>query len=173
MFFFTNHAESDLFNVIAKLSKKTAIILREYHLADYKRVNLVKKIQAQGFKVLMSKSWKLAKISGADGVHFSDFDGRLGIPKNRGKMLISFSCHSLTSLKKAQKIKADLMFYSPVFATNSHPNQAAEGIFALRNFVRRSLIPAYALGGINEGNLKRLINSGIAGIGGISVFNDS
>ena len=85
-------------------------------------------------------------------------------------MLISYSCHSSNSLKKAQKIGADLVFYSPIFKSGSHLDKKPIGIFALRNFVKQSSFPVFALGGIDKKNINLLKNTGIAGIGGISMF---
>jgi thiamine-phosphate pyrophosphorylase len=195
MFFFTNRKRvENIFDVVANLPKNSGIIIREYDLKYSDRLEFAQKISALAFKngqmVLVGKDIGLAKEIGADGIHFSDFDDDIFLertphrrrPTLRGapnssskksflpKMILSYSCHHPKSLSKAKKLKADLVFFSPIFSTKSHPNKKPVGVFALRNFVKKTNIPVFALGGIDKKNVKLLAGSNICGIGGISIF---
>ncbi len=175
MFFFTDRKKVDnVFEVVKKLPDNTAIIIREYDLKDDDRLNFAKQIavlaRLKNLKVLVGKNWELAKKIGADGVHFSDFDHNFDIPKNRQNMLFSYSCHKLESLKEAARIEVDMVFYSPIFTSKSHPDKNQVGIYKLKNFVKNSPLPVYALGGINEENINLLTETGVVGVGGISMF---
>ncbi len=175
MFFFTDRKRvADIFSVIQKLPKNTAVIIREYDLSTQERLEFSQKIirisKPQQLKIFVGKDLYLAKKIKADGVHFSDFTKNIKswqIPKN---MLISYSCHSIKSVTQAKNIKANLVFYSPIFKSDSHPNQKPSGIYTLRKFAKQNPIATYALGGINQKNIKSLNNTNISGIGGISIF---
>jgi len=180
LFFFSDRiAIHNIFNIIENLPKNSAVIVREYDLSENQRLDFAKKIiniaQKKSLKVFVGKDWRLAIKIKADGVHFSDHnDVRRCLWKSNRilskKLLISYSCHSATSIKKAEKYGCDLIFYSPIFTTKTHPQQKPIGSFGLRNFLSKTSIPIYALGGIDNKNIHRLGNCGIAGIGGISVF---
>ena len=175
MFFFTDRKKfADIFETISALPKNTAIIIREYDLSADQRLVFAQKVitvaKKKKLKVLVGKDYDLARKIGADGVHFSDRDQKV-IAKNKNhKMLLSYSCHSSASIIKSKKLNADLVFYSPIFMSTSHPDQRPAGLCALRKFVMKSVVPVYALGGVNENNIKSLINAGVAGVGGISIF---
>jgi thiamine-phosphate pyrophosphorylase len=179
MFFFTDRKRAgNIFETVKNLPQNTAIIIREYDLDYLSRLEFAKKIaliaKSKKQKILVGKSWKLAHEIRADGVHFSDLDSVFKIPACRKKMILSFSCHQPKSLNIAKKINADLVFFSPVFATESHPNKKPVGIYALRNFAKKAHleanIPTFALGGINKNNLRLLSGAGVCGFGGISSF---
>lgn len=180
MFFFSNEARvKNIFYVIENLSKNSAIIIREYDLNTSQRLDFAKKIinaaKKRSIKVFIGKDWRLAIKLKADGVHFSDYDNIAKCcwksHKISKKLLISYSCHSQKLIKKAEKYGCDLIFYSPIFATQTHPQQKPVGIFELRKLISKTSIPIYALGGIDKKNIKILNNCNIAGIGGISIFN--
>jgi thiamine-phosphate pyrophosphorylase len=190
MFFFTDRKRvADIFNVIRNLPKNCAIIIREYDLIDDERLDFAKKIVAiarekipqKSLKILVGKDWSLARKIKADGIHFSDFDPAEEYSKhklqshikNHPNFLFTFSCHSQKSAIKAQKSGCNLIFYSPIFITKSHPNQQSIGVIKLRNLATKNHLPIYALGGINQENIKLLVNCGIAGIGGIEMFRET
>ncbi len=175
MFFFTDRNRvKDIFNVVQNLPKNSAIIIREYDLNNSQRFDFASQIsdlaRKKSLKVFVGKDVELAKKIQADGVHFSDLEG-LKSHNNLGRnFLVSYACHSEKSVRKAQKFGCDLIFYSPIFSTKSHPNQKTIGSLKLRNLASKITIPIYALGGIDENNIKILTNSHVAGIGGISIF---
>ncbi|MES2677112.1 MAG: thiamine phosphate synthase [Pseudomonadota bacterium] len=175
MFFFTDRKRvSNVLEVVENLPENAAIIIREYDLKADQRLNFAQQIaliaRRKNLKFLVGKDWNLAQEIGANGVHFSDFDQNFAVPKNRHNMILSYSCHRPESIVEAEKLGADLLFYSPIFASKSHLNQQPVGIDGLKNFIKKTSLPVYALGGIDEQNIKLLNNTNISGIGGISIF---
>jgi len=181
MFFFSDR--NRIFNVpdvVKNLPDSCAVIIREYDLGFDERAKfcqeiiLIAKNGGKNLKVLVGKDWNLAEKIGADGVHFSDLDRGFAnpknLPENRRNMILSYSCHSPKSINQAEKFNANLVFYSPIFASRSHLNQPPIGLDGLRSFIKKTTLPVYVLGGVNEKNIKLLRNINISGVGGISMF---
>ncbi len=156
------------------------MIFREYDLESKKREVLAREIlaicRARNHKFLIGKNLQLARKLRADGVHFSDRDhlplqifNRQNWPR---KFIFSFACHNFLSVLKSQRLKADMIFVSPVFTTRSHPNIAPLGLRELSKIICVSKIPIFALGGVDEKNIHSLRKLGIAGFGGIGLFCD-
>ncbi len=176
---------SNFEKVIKNLPKNSAIIIREYDLAKKDRKDFAKKISTlarvrNDLKILVGKDFALAKEIKADGIHFSDFDKlplqffkKNSFPKN---FIFSFSCHNLRSLFKSIKLRADMIFISPIFPSSSHIDAKNLGIMNLakiavqnkkQNYLFGNL---YALGGIKKENLKMLKKLPIKGFGAIDYF---
>lgn len=166
------------------MPKNAIIIIREYDLSKAQRLIFAKEIfksakKRSDLKILIGKDLKLALELKAHGVHFSDNDqlplqiNKKNLPKN---FILSFACHHVLSLKIAEKIKADLAFLSPIFATTSHSDAK---IFNHFNFVKIAVenkkktygsAALFALGGVNKQNLKTLKNLNLQGFGAIDYF---
>jgi len=160
--------------VVAKLPKNAVVIIREYDLPKEEReifaTRIAKLARARGLKILVGKDSTLARKIKADGVHFSDFD--LVIRRGDKKNLLSISCHSYKSFLRAERLKPDLIFISPIFPTASHTGAKVLGLRYLAKIAvkNRKRLPIYALGGVNFQNLKSLAKLGIAGFGAINFF---
>ena len=124
----------DYERTIANLPKKSLIIYREYKLNPQKRQELALKIKniARKFnhRLIIAKDFKLAKRIKADGYHFSDHDYKnskkhaqnlINYKRFNEDFIITLACHELTSIKKSQNSNIDLLFFSPIFSTNSTP----------------------------------------------------
>lgn len=104
---------------------------------------------------------------GADGVHLGQDDAsvkaaRATLGKNK---IIGVSIHSKKAAQQAEKLGADYVSASPVFATTTKPDaQAPLGIHQLQHIVQAVTIPVVAIGGITLQNLKDIQQSGVAGI---------
>ncbi len=181
--FFTDRKKiTDFEKIIKTLPKNSAIIIREYDLEKKDREIFAKKIinlaRPQGLKILIGKDISLAKKVKADGIHFSDFDKLPLIFLKREsftkKFLFSFACHSLKSVLKAKKLKADMVFISPIFATTSHVGQKTIGLKHLAKFAFNSKNSnyLYALGGINKINIKAITKLNLGGFGAIEFFKN-
>jgi len=185
--FFTNRKKVfDFAKVIKNLEKNSAIIIREYDLPKQDRKDFAKKIFALAksrgdLKILIGKDLDLAHELKADGVHFSDFD-KLPLQirqKNfRKKFILSLACHSFKSLLRAQKLKPDMIFISPIFPTSSH---IGAKIFGVRNLakiavqnkkLKYSLGNIYALGGITKENVGMIKKLPLRGFGAIDYFSN-
>jgi len=178
LFFFTDRKQfNDIFTIIKKLPQNSAIIIREYDLNQKERLKFAKKIvKIAKYKNLLTfaaKSLKLAVQAKTDGVHFSDNDKSwmkyLFYKKFNQKFFLSCSCHNQKSINKIKEFPINFAFLSPIFDTKTHPNQKAIGhrnLIKLQN--HQSAI--YALGGVNENNIKLLQNRKIKGVGAISLL---
>jgi len=185
--FFTDRKKiSDLEKVIKNLEKNSAIIIREYDLPKKDRKAFAKKIFAYtksrpDLKLLVGKDLALAYELKADGVHFSDFD-KLPLQirqKNfRKKFIFSFACHNFKALLRAQKLKPNMIFISPIFPTSSH---VGAKIFGIRNLAKIAVQNKkqnyiwgniYALGGITKNNVGMIKKLPLRGFGAIDYFSN-
>ncbi len=109
----------------------------------------------------------LALSCRADGVHLGQEDLPLGeARKLMGKQkIIGISTHNLKQALEAERGGADYIGVGPVFFTPSKPS-APRGLKLVSRVTGRIKIPAVALGGINEKNIKEV---GKAGAGCIAV----
>jgi len=107
----------------------------------------------------------------ADGLHLSS--QMLHLAKERPvslEKLLSVSCHSMTDIKHAKNINADIILLSPVKETTSHPGVIGIGWDVFSNLISDVDIPVYALGGMNQADIATAIQSGAQGVAAISSF---
>ena len=127
-------------------------------------------------KLIIHTQADIAKAIGADGVHLSSVEMNQ-IPSvrewlKRDEMTLSTSCHNELELDFAHRFGADFVFLSPVFATQSHPNEEPLGITRFRELVADPPLPVIALGGINGENRSQLEGVPVAVISAIIDADD-
>tara|TARA_R110001599_G_scaffold55401_5_gene153322 strand:- start:39271 stop:39840 length:570 start_codon:yes stop_codon:yes gene_type:complete len=83
---------------------------------------------------------------------------------------VSASAHGWTGISKAAAVGVDAVLVSTVFATKSHPNHSALGLYRFAALVQASPIPVYALGGMTYDRSRRTTAVGAAGFAGIGLF---
>jgi 8-oxo-dGTP diphosphatase len=88
-------------------------------------------------------------------------------------LLFGASCHSIQDIRKAESLKADYIFLSPINATPSHPDAKPLGWAGLRNISENTQMAVYALGGMALADLPTAQANGARGIAGISMFGQS
>ncbi|MBV1933194.1 MAG: thiamine phosphate synthase [Parvibaculaceae bacterium] len=155
------------------LPEDTGIILRHYSLPQQQRKRLGTIIKNTGRLLIVAGDPQLARCLNADGIHLPQWqsqslaraNARLSHQPNH--WIISAAVHDLGAGHAANQIMANLIFTSPVLATQSHPGAPNLGVLKLAQLVSRAHQPVYALGGMNEQAFKRLRHTGIAGYGGI------
>jgi len=148
-------------NIVQLREKNTA---KKAILKDARRL---KSLFGNGQGVLiMNDHADIAKLIKADGVHLGQDD--LPIKEARkilGKdKIIGISCHSLRQALVAQKNGADYIGIGPVFKTPTKPGLKPIGLGALKSINKKIRIPAFAIGGINKGNLSRVLSAGVSKI---------
>lgn len=107
----------------------------------------------------------------ADGVHLGQDD--LPLREARaimGKRIIGISTHSLNEAMEAERGGADYIGYGPVFSTSTKEAGEPKGLDMLAEIKRRVRIPVVAIGGINPGNLPRVVNSGVEAVAAASAI---
>lgn len=124
-------------------------------------------------KLLINDRADIALAVDADGVHL----GGQSMPIYRArkvlgeKKLIGVSCHNQISAITAQEKGADFITFGPVFYTPSKGVYGEPvGLERLREVTNLMQIPVFALGGINSGNAREVIDCGVFGIAAVGAF---
>lgn len=104
----------------------------------------------------------IAAAVDADGVHLGQ--GDLPLEAARAILgpdkIIGMSTHSVKQAVKAQKEGADYISVGPVFRTPTKAEYAPVGLGLIEKINARIKIPFFAIGGINENNVSRVIAKG-------------
>lgn len=105
----------------------------------------------------------IARLSDADGVHLGQDD--LTIKDARrilgSEALIGMSTHSIEQVRQAVLDGADYLGVGPVFRSNTKAFDHFPGLEFIEQAVAETSLPAFALGGIEPGNVAQVINSGV------------
>lgn len=105
----------------------------------------------------------IAKLIDCDGVHLGEDD--LPIEIARGLLgpdkIIGISCHNLKQALNAQSEGADYISIGPVFATSLKPEYKPLGLDLIKEISKKIKIPLFAIGGINENNINKVLSSGV------------
>ncbi len=97
---------------------------------------------------------------------FGTGDARFGFPKPR--WLVGRSAHNAAELDAAAD--ADYIVFGTVFATDSKPGLAGQGVEALATAVRHAQAPVLAIGGMTPDRIRACAKAGAAGVAGITLF---
>lgn len=76
---------------------------------------------------------------------------------------LSVSCHSLEDVRRAEDAGADRIILGTIFETDCKPGLTGRGLDFLREICEKTALPVYAIGGIREEILPRLLAAGAAG----------
>ncbi len=123
--------------------------------------------------LINSATWA-ALLESADGVHLTSTGSvseavRARRQSGRGEFLIGKSVHSVDEAIRAAAEGADYVLLGPVFDPLSKGRQMPPiGLEALRAAVRQLQVPIFALGGVDKGNAAVVLETGVAGVAGIS-----
>ncbi len=108
---------------------------------------------------IINDSLDIACACGADGVHLGQEDFPLKLARKiLGKhKIIGISCHNLAQAIKAQRQGADYIGIGPIFKTPTKPEYKAIGLKVLRELKNIIKIPYFAIGNIDQSNIKEII----------------
>ena len=150
----------DLVSIIERLppGPPVLIVFRHYRLAPDERVRLAR------------RAFAAARVAGhpfvvaggglaGDGAHNAGHAG-----------LRTASVHTLAEGAAKRALRPHLAFVSPVFATATHPGAPALGPVRADAMARRLGVPAFALGGMDEGSVRRLHGTAFTGIAALGAF---
>jgi thiamine-phosphate pyrophosphorylase len=119
-------------------------------------------------KLLVNDRFDIALAAGADGVQLTS----VSLPADvvRGQVpdgsLIGVSIHN----REEETSDADFAVFGPVFET---PGKDAVGLSQLGAICAVSDVPVIAIGGVDETNLRSVIDAGAAGFAAIRSLNDA
>jgi thiamine-phosphate pyrophosphorylase len=155
---------------IDKQDKKTIIILRNYEQAiDEKLILTIKNYcKKKGNKFLISNNIKLAIKLNLDGAYIPSFNSNkkhlsYSVKKN---FIILGSAHNIYEMRTKELQRVNAIFLSSIFKKNK--NYLGINKFKLLSVLSKK--PIIALGGISNGNLKKLDLTNSCGFAGISFF---
>lgn len=104
-----------------------------------------------------------ALLAGADGVHLGQDDlPAARVRRMAGPVLaVGVSTHNLEQARRAAADGADYLGAGPVFPTATKPHEPVAGLDVVRRIASEVTVPCFALGGINHGNVKQVVEAGI------------
>lgn len=143
---------------IARLPRGSGVIFRHYSLTDAERRALLAKVER-----VARRRRLLLVVAGRMSHHAHPVHGRV-----RGAL--TAPVHSAPEIIAAQRHGARLLFISPVFATQSHPDARALGRVRLGLMMMHAKRPVIALGGMNPRRARSLRSLGVYGWAGIDAF---
>lgn len=138
--------------------------------------NAVAHAAACGAKIIVNSRVDVALAAGAGGAHLPSGSPapRIWEPIVPAGFLLGVSCHTVDEVRAAEQEGASYVVFGPVFAPLSKPSDLApRGLEQLACAAESVKIPVLALGGITLANANACLESGAAGIAGISLFSSA
>ncbi|MDR1447751.1 MAG: thiamine phosphate synthase [Candidatus Ancillula sp.] len=184
--FFLNedYQQKDYDLLLLELEKRKTtpdfILLREQldfrNSQDYRRL-AEKLLPTFGKKLILHSRAELANEFGVP-LHFSYMQVHeiLNAQHLNRIPFFSVSVHSVDQVKELEKLPKQIttrirfLLAGHVFSTPSHPQTPGKGLNWLKKVVDNSSLDIIAVGGINNLNMKILMDSGIVGWAGISTW---
>ena len=148
---------------VLSLNKTKFFQLRLKNVPSKKKIIIGKKIKkiCKFFKVkfLVNDDPIIAKKINADGCHLGQKD--MNISKARkiiGKKIIGITCHNSIKLAKAAiKNKADYIAFGAFNSSKTKKVKYKANVKLINKAKKLTKIPIVAIGGINDGNYKKLL----------------
>lgn len=155
-------------DALMRLPRGSGFVYRHYHLDGPERwarfQHLRHLAKSRGHKVVLADSALTAREWGANGIY--------GPPRalypRRHDMLQIATAHDLRDIALANRLGADAVMLSPVFATRSHPGARTLGPMRFRLMAALAQVPVIALGGMDAHGAQRLNWPRWAAIDGLS-----
>lgn len=157
----TDERQGDaLWVALKRLPRGSGVVVRHY-MPDKARRRLIGRIRRiarrRRLALIVAGPEKPAVRARADGFH--ERSQRIG----SRRMLRTVAVHNRRELVAAERVRADLVFVSPVFATESHPGAPSLGRMRFGMLARQARIPIIALGGMTARRAASLRAFGIHG----------
>lgn len=119
--------------------------------------------RAAGALLILNDRFDLADLAGADGVHLGqdDLPPELIPPKQRERLLVGRSTHTLEQVKESRDRPVDYIAFGPVFSTRSKASaEPPRGLDLLREAVATAGRPVVAIGGITAATVRAVFSVG-------------
>ncbi|MCC6807978.1 MAG: thiamine phosphate synthase [Deltaproteobacteria bacterium] len=119
-------------------------------------------VHAASQRLVLRERVDIGKFVGADGVHLPENSFRPDeVRQLWPSAILGRSLHDVAMLASPGDV--DYVTLSPLFETDSHPGTPPLGMAALEE-ARKSKVPLYALGGIDEANATSVLATGVHGV---------
>jgi thiamine-phosphate pyrophosphorylase len=172
----------DFYNIIRSAVEGgiTTVQLREKETSAREMISIGKRLllllKPFGIPLIINDRVDVAHAISADGVHLGQSD--LSVAEARAilgkKAIIGLSVESLEQAKAAIEEDVDYLAASPIFHTKTKTNCAEPWeLKGLRQLCSASKFPIIAIGGINESNVKQIIECGAVGVAVVSAIFDA
>lgn len=155
----------------------TMVQLREKSLDTREFVEMAMRLKeslkGKDVPLIINDRLDVALACGADGVHIGQSDMPYGIARQLlgRESVIGLSVENGAQLAEANGLDVDYVAASPVFATPTKTDTAAPwGLEGLRTFVRDSVHPVVAIGGMNASTAPAVFEVGADGIAVVSAI---
>lgn len=123
------------------------------------RISIAKEVCADGVHLGVEDMGEQKVLRGSDCI-LDKIRDDLGSKEK----IIGISTHSLSQALEAEKQGADYIGIGPVYKTETKPDAMPIGVEVVREVVRNVKIPKVAIGGINESNLKEILEVGVENV---------
>ena len=155
-------------DALRRLPRGSGFIYRHYHLEGPERLQRFRRLRriarACRHTVVLADSALTATEWGADGIYGAP---RSLWPRRAGLVHLA-TAHDLGEIGMANRLGADAVLLSPVFATRSHPDGQVLGPVRFRLLAQRASVPVIALGGMDADRAQALDWPFWAAIDGLS-----
>ena len=141
--------------------------LREKGLGDRELLARARDVRrwtrAAGVLFVVNDRADIAALCQADGVHLGQDD--LGVAEARRVLgpeaIIGVSTHDAEQVRRAVLDGADYLGVGPTFPSKTKPFDAIPGLDFVREVAGLTTLPAFALGGIDAGNVASVVAAGL------------
>ncbi len=159
----------DILELAARLPRGSALIYRAFGAADAQAVawRLRRITWRRGVLLLIGADEGLAQRVKADGLHLPE---RLAHRLPYVTRAVTVAAHSPAAARRALARGADAVVLSPALSSDSPSAGKPIGVLRLAGIVRGLSGPAYALGGIDGSNARRVGATGVAGLAAVGAF---
>jgi len=151
-----------LWSAVARLPHGAGVVVRHYSLPLADRLEMARRIHAEGRFVAFAGTEEEARRAGAQAVY-----GRGG---RRGDLPRLYSVHNRREIRAAERAGAALVLLSPVFPTRSHPGARTLGPHRFARLAASTRTPVIALGGMTSPRYHRLQRLGAQGWAAIDAW---
>jgi thiamine-phosphate pyrophosphorylase len=142
------------------------IQLREKQMDDrsrLKQARLAREItRRSGALLIVNDRADIARLADADGVHVGQDD--LAVRDARRILgptgLVGVSAHNLEQVRRAILEGANYIGIGPTFPSSTKDFLDYAGLDFIRQAVNETSLPAFAIGGIDESNIERVVTAG-------------
>ncbi len=163
VYLITNNRE-DLETIVIQALKAGVKIVqyREKFLSDNKRISQAKSLASickeYNSLFIVNDRIDIALAVGADGIHLGQEDIPTTIARKLlgNEKIIGKSTHCLEEIKNAEEEGCDYIGIGPIFPSKTKSQLNPIGIDYLRKGLNETLLPAFAIGGINSSNINQL-----------------